>query len=72
MTKRHVAVPVGRRIFLCAAALAAPAILSSARYAHAQAADVEALYAAAKKEGKLIWWCGIWTGPPWRRFALRS
>ncbi|MEJ1974948.1 MAG: extracellular solute-binding protein [Acetobacteraceae bacterium] len=42
---------------LTTAALAAPAILSLGTGARAET-SVDALYAAAKNEGKLVWWCG--------------
>jgi iron(III) transport system substrate-binding protein len=62
MTETVVSTPLPlsrRKLFsgLAASALAAPAILSVTGRVRAQE-GVDALYAAAQKEGKLTWWCG--------------
>jgi iron(III) transport system substrate-binding protein len=63
MTKRpgQAAAPLTRRTLLTTAALAAPALLAG--YGAKAETNVDALYAAAKKEGKLVWWCGCMDRP---------
>jgi iron(III) transport system substrate-binding protein len=47
-----------RRQFLAASAAVAGSTLADTRMARA-ASSTDALYAAAKKEGRLVWWCGF-------------